>query len=300
MNKKSGTIALISVLSIFIILLISFMVFVIINGNKGFLRFGFNSNKISNNLIYEKEYENKFDKINIISDASDIKIKKSKDANIKVLVYSENEKMKKFYVDDDTSLNINIEIKKGFNIFWFNNINSRIEVYIPNDYSKDIDIQNSFGDIEVDGFINSNIDIVSDCGDVKVDSVNSIKVNNSYGDTIIKKANNIDINNDCGDIDIGDAKTAKLKNNLGDIDIKNIYEYINIEDNCGDISIDNVSLIKNSIIKGDLGDIEIKNIKDVYIDAKTSLGDISINNNYRKSNIILKIDNSCGDIEVDN
>lgn len=299
MNKKGGIIALISLLSILVILLISLMVFVILNGKIDFMKFGISS-KISNNLIYDKEFENKFEKINIKSDASDIKIKKSDDSNIKVLVYSEKERVKNINVSDNTSLDINLKMRKGFNFSWFNYINSKIEVYIPKDYSKDIKIETSYGDIEIDDFIDSNIDIVSDCGDIEIDSGNSIKIENKYGDTIIKNANSIDVNADCGDIEIGNVKKAKLKNSFGDIEIKNVYEYIDIEDNCGDISIDNISLKENSNIKDNMGDIEIKNIKDIYIDAKTSLGDVSINNNYRKSNITLKIENDCGDIEVDN
>lgn len=300
MNKNVGKIFLISLLSILVILLILFMIFVILNGSKNFINFGITSDKISNNLIYDKEYENRFDTINIKSDASDIEIKKSIDSNIKVLIYSEEEKLKSIDISDDNSLDINLKEKKRFNFFWFNYINSKIEIYIPKDYSKNIKIENSYGNIQIDDFVDSNIDITSDYGDVKIGSANSIKVENSYGDTTIKDANIVDINNDCGNIEIDSVKSAVLENNLGDIDIKKVYEYIDIENDCGDISIDDISLMKNSTIKSSMGDIEIKNIKDIYIDAKTSLGDVSINNNYHKSDIILKIDNDCGDIEVDN
>lgn len=299
MNKKSK-IVLITLLSILVIMLILFMTFVILNGSKGFINLGITSDKISNNLIYDKTYENKFDKINIKTDASDIKIKKSNDSNIKVLIYSEEEKRKNINVTDNTSLDINLEAKKGFNFFLFNYINSKIEIYIPSDYNKSIRIENNYGDIETSDFIDANMDIISDCGDVKIDAGNSIKIRNSYGDTIVKNANSIDVSNDCGDIDVGSAKSAILKNDYGDIDIKHVYEYIDIEDNCGDINIDNVILKKNSSIKNDMGDIEIKNIRNIYIDAKTSLGDVSVNNNYRTSDITLKIENDCGDIEVDN
>lgn len=39
---------------------------------------------------------------------------------------------------------------------------------------------------------------------------------------------------------------------------------------------------------------------DIYIDAKTDLGDVDVNHNNRMSGITLKIKNNCGDIEVDN
>lgn len=299
MSKKSKII-LITLLSLLVVLLISFMVFVIINGKNSLINLGITSDKISNNLIYNKEYEDKFDNINIKTDSSDIKIKKSNDSKIKVLIYSEEEKVKRLDVKDNLSLNINLDIKNGFNFLMFNNKNSKIEVYIPEEYNKSIKIDNGYGNTDIDDFINLNMNIISDCGDIKIGSGNSIKIDNSYGDTIINKSNIIDINNDCGDIEIGKTKSAILKNSYGDIEIGNVSEYIDIEDNCGDISVDNISLIKNSSIKSDMGDVTIDNIKDIYIDAKTDLGDISVDNNYHTSNITLKIENDCGDIEVNN
>ena len=47
-----------------------------------------------------------------------------------------------------------------------------------------------------------------------------------------------------------------------------------------------------------MGDIEIKKTNKIYIDAKTKLGDTDVYKNSRTSSIVLKIDNKCGDIEV--
>ena len=296
MNKKTKIIIIITLLSILIIGLISMMVFVISKGGFNFISLGISS-KVSTNLVYDEVYETNFSKININSDISDIEIKQSNDEKIEVLIYS-NEKDNNVNVNDSENLNVSLKEKGGFNLFKWNRLNSRIEIYIPINYDKNIEIISSYGDIRIDRFTNSNISIESDCGDIDIDEVDTVKVKNSYGDTFINKANKVDIASDCGDVEVGSVGYISLDNSYGDIEIRNINNYMNIIADCGDIEIDNVLLTKNSKIKSDFGDVSIENIKDVYIDAKVDLGDVSIKNNYRRSDITLNIESDLGDIEV--
>ena len=296
MNKKTKIIIIITLLSILIIGLISMMVFVISKGGFNFISLGISS-KVSTNLVYDEVYETNFSKININSDISDIEIKQSNDEKIEVLIYS-NEKDNNVNVNDSENLNVSLKEKGGFNLFKWNRLNSRIEIYIPINYDKNIEIISSYGDIRIDRFTNSNISIESDCGDIDIDEVDTVKVKNSYGDTFINKANKVDIASDCGDVEVGSVGYISLDNSYGDIEIRNINNYMNIIADCGDIEIDNVLLTKNSKIKSDFGDVSIENIKDVYIDAKVDLGDVSIKNNYRRSDITLNIESDLSDIEV--
>ena len=73
-----------------------------------------------------------------------------------------------------------------------------------------------------------------------------------------------------------------------------------IKEDCGDVKIDSLNLKENSSIHNSYGDIKIGSTNEIYINAKTSLGDTKINNNYQKSYVTLTIDNSCGDIRVNN
>ena len=66
------------------------------------------------------------------------------------------------------------------------------------------------------------------------------------------------------------------------------------------IKIDKVQIAEDSYIKSDYGDVRIKETNDIYIDAKTDLGDVKINTNNRHSEITLKIEGDCGDIKVEN
>ena len=47
-----------------------------------------------------------------------------------------------------------------------------------------------------------------------------------------------------------------------------------------------------------MGDIKINSTNDIRIDAKVSLGEEKVNNSNYKSDIVLNLENSCGNIEV--
>lgn len=295
MKNKGLIITLITILAILSISLLALMIF-LINGNVKvpFINF---SNKISEEFIFDENYENNFDKININSSSSDINIQKSKDNLVRVVIYGDEDLLT--ISDDSTELYISLENKKCFG-FCFNVKQNKIEVYLPADYSKDIIINNNYGDIELAEFENSNIEINEDCGDVYIKNGNKIIVKNSYGDIKIDEAFDINIKEQAGDVKIGDVKFATIENNYGDITVESINGSLDINDDCGDIKIDEINLEKNSYITNNLGDIKIGSTNEIYIDAKTDLGSVKINNNYNKSDIILKLENDCGDIKVNN
>ncbi len=295
MKNKKWIITLIILLSTIMIFLSIFFIGLLQNRFKfkGF-RIGLQS---SNELILDKTYEEKFNNIVIDATTSEIFIKRSDTENIKAVVYGEKD-----YTDVETNnetLNIKTSEKNCIG-FCFNQKSAKIEIYLPEEYDGKIDIKNDYGDIYIDKFLNANIDVEEDCGDVKILGGNIIKVDSNYGDTEIEKANIANINEDCGDVTISDVFDTTVKNSYGDIKIKSVKNYLNLENDCGDIEVNNINLKKDSYIKDDYGDIEIGNTNEIFIDAKTDLGDVKIKNNYNKADIILKIENDCGDIEINN
>lgn len=110
----------------------------------------------------------------------------------------------------------------------------------------------------------------------------------------------IDIKQDCGDVKLGKVKDITVKNSYGDIYIEKILNKCIVKSDCGDIKIEEIELKENSSIESDLGNIKIGKTNDIYIDAKTDLGDTKVNTNNRHSEITLKIEGSCGDIKVGN
>ena len=295
MKNKKWIITLIILLSIIMIVLSIFFIGLFQNDFKfkGF-RIGLQS---SNELILDKTYEEKFNNIVIDATTSEIFIKRSDTENIKAVIYGEKD-----YTDVEINLetlNIKTSDKKCIG-FCFNQKSTKIEIYLPKGYDGKIDIKNDYGDISIDEFFNANINIEEDCGDVKILGGNIVKVDNKYGDIEIENVNILTINEDCGDVIVSNINDATVKNSYGDIKIKSVDNYLHLENNCGDIELNNINLKKDSYIKDDYGDIEVGNTNELFIDAKTDLGKVKIKNNYNKSDITLKIENNCGDIEVNN
>ena len=255
MKNKGLLITLIVILSFIAILLSSFM-YLLLN-NK--IKFGTMNTELISDDIYEKEYE----KINIDMNAGDVYLNGTNEKFIRVVVYASNND--EIITKEDKTLDINIKQKPCIGIC-ISNEKDRIEVYIPNNYDKDINIKNKYGDTKIRNLSNSNIKIDANAGDIDIDSTLNLNINSKYGD----------------------------------IRVKNINNSFNIEQNAGDINIDNINIKENSYIKNKYGDIKINNINEIYVDAKTNLGDIRINNNYRNGEIILKLENNLGDIEVNN
>ena len=297
MNNKTLKIILIIFLSLLVIGLSIFFVNILTNKNFRFGHFSF-GHKVSNELVFNQEYETIFDTIKIDSKSSDIEIKEGNESKVKVVIYGDKDETNVEVVNN--KLNIKSNEKKCIG-FCFNMTIAKIEVYIPNGYSGNINIENNYGDVNIGNFDNLILDAKLDAGDIKVDSLKSGKIKNSYGDIkILGYSKELEIDQDCGDVEVSEVDRIKLENNYGDIDIGKVNEYLQIKEDCGDVKIDSLNLKENSSIHNSYGDIKIGSTNEIYINAKTSLGDTKINNNYQKSDVTLTIDNSCGDIRVNN
>ena len=297
MNNKTPKIILIVFLSILVIGLSIFFVNILTNKNFRFGHFSF-GHKVSNELVFNQEYETIFDTIKIDSKSSDIEIKEGNESKVKVVIYGDKDETNVEIVNN--KLNIKSNEKKCIG-FCFNMTIAKIEVYLPNGYSGNINIENNYGDVNIGNFDNLILDAKLDAGDIKVDSLKSGKIKNSYGDIkILGYSKELEIDQDCGDVEVSEVDRIKLENNYGDIDIGKVNEYLQIKEDCGDVKIDSLNLKENSSIHNSYGDIKIGSTNEIYINAKTSLGDTKINNNYQKSYVTLTIDNSCGDIRVNN
>ncbi len=277
MKNNSLIIALIIVLGIIVLALSVFLVFALSNTN---ITNSFNWSKTEyQNVIYNKTYENVFSNININSDAANIFIKNSTTSETKVII---NGKEENLAISDQDTLDIKLSEQK-IKWFIFNYKTARIEIYLPEDYSGEININNKYGDIEIEDFVNANITIKS-----------------AYGDTNVDRAKELNVESSAGDIKVNEVERITADNNLGDIKISLVKAYLDINADCGDIKIDEVNLTENSQIKDSLGSIKIRHTNDIRIDARTDLGDSKIYDNNYKSDIVLIIKNSCGDIKVNN
>ncbi len=295
MKNKKGIITLIIILTIIMVILLIFFVSLFQNDFK-FKGFKMGS-QISNELILDKTYEEDFNNIVIDAKVSEIFVKESDTNYIKAIVYGEKD-----YIDIKTNLDtLNIKMNdRSCYGFCFMQKSAKIEIYLPKEFRGNIEIKNDYGDISIAEFLNAQMTIIEDCGDVTILDGNIVKVDNNYGNTKIENANVLTINEDCGDVYITNVNDVTVKNSYGDIIIEEVNNYLYLENDCGDIELNNLNLKKNSYIKDDYGDIKIGNTNELFIDAKTDLGKVKINNNYNKADTTLKIENDCGDIKVNN
>lgn len=296
MKNKGLTVFSIILLSIVVVLLILFLIFSL--SNKNFFRNLSLNSKVSDVKIVDEIYDENFEQINIDTKAVNVEIKKSNDSQIKLIIYGDKERTN--ISTSSSELNIYSHEKDCFG-FCFNRTISKIELYIPSDYDKTIKITSNYGDIVIDEFKNLNLNVKMEAGNIEIGSIKYADIVNSYGDiTINGYSEKLYIKEKCGDVEINEVDDVTVQNNYGDIKINKINSSLDIKDDCGDIEIDFISINKNSTIHNNLGDIEIGTTNEIFIDAKTNLGDTKINNNYHKSDVVLKITNSLGDIKVEN
>lgn len=297
MQSKSLKIFLIIILSILTLTLIIF--FINILNNKNFqlknLNFGY---KTSNTVVYSEEYETVFNTIKIDTKASQIKIKEANENKVKVVIYGDKEKSKIEMSNNRLEIISNKNPCVGF---CFNQQLAKIELYLPNNYEGNITIINNYGDIKIGSFDRLILNASLDAGDIEVDSLLKGKIKNSFGDIIINGySKELKITQACGEVKVDKVDRIQVENNYGSIEINSVEEYIKVKEDCGDVRIKKINLKENSTIHNSYGDIEIDSTNEIFISAKTNLGDTTINHNYPKSDIKLDIDNSCGDIKINN
>lgn len=280
--KNRGLIIFLIVILTVLALAITGGMFMLLSGKGNFGFFNFinvGRSTVSSELIFDKKYDEVFKEITIDADVGDIYINHSTSEEVSVKIYGD---AKQLDVSDEANLNIRYVAKKCVGIC-INVEKSKVEINLPEDYDGKLNITNNYGDTKVAEFMNANAEINNDYGDIEVDGINEGKVDNS-----------------CGDIKIGTIKVADVDNNYGDIKIKKVISSLNVNADCGDIKIDELSIDKNSRIENSMGSIVVGKTNSIRIDAETSLGKVNVRNNDYKSDIILTIDNSCGDITVRN
>ncbi len=296
MKNKKLTIFMICFLSIIVIALIIFLTLSLIN--KNFLKgFSFKTN-VSNNKVIDKVYEEVVGKIKVDVKSGQLEIKNGHDNEMHIVIYGDNDRNS---VDLRNNELVITSSEKSCVGICFNQTISKVEIYLPIDYEGNININSNYGDIKIEKFDNAAIDASMSAGDIVTDSLNIAKIMNKYGDiTINGYVKKISVEEKCGDVLINNADNIEVVNNFGDIRINKVNKYLDVKDDCGDIKIDILNITENSNIENDFGDVEIGSTNEIFISAKTSLGDTKINNNYNKSDVTLKISNSLGDIRVKN
>lgn len=264
-SNKPIIITTIILLTILVFVLVIFLV-AALNGKTGFNLGLINIGTGNNELIMGRTFESEnIKKIDIKQDAGKIIFKESPNQNITVEIYGDDENIVDIALNDYT-LNIDYTKQKKFALINFETPENDVIVYIPTNHQAVINLLNDYGEC------------------------NMIDLENAE----------VNINCNAGDVNLGKIKNATIKCDFGNIKIKEVLNKCNIEANCGNVEIDCISILENSMIKTDMGNVEIDDTNDIYINGNCDMGSVDINSNNRNSEIELKIESDCGNISVDN
>jgi len=264
-NNKGLTIFLIVFLSIIVLALSALMVLGI-SGKGGMFGWHFGSSNISSNLVAEESIS--------AEDINDIKIR-IKAGKLKIVsekASEDNKIVAKFYAKEKDRINLDLT-KNSINIedrsedcrfFCINWDGINIELFVPEDYAGDFDIDTSYGDVEI--------------GDFKLATMK--------------------LNSSAGNIELGSAKNVSAELSAGNFELGSCYGRVRIDNSMGNVEIDHLDITEDSTIDLSMGNVAIRNVGDVRVDANTDMGESSVNGGNPKSDVTLKIDNSMGNITV--
>lgn len=298
MKNKSTVITLIVILFVLAISLIFGMVLLI---NKNF-NIIFDFNLSSKNMKIVDSYEainNDINKVDFNLYSSDVEIKSSTDDKLKIEYYSSKDKNSKIKVTDNI-ISLNEADSHAF-CFGICHNQRKVILYIPSKYVLSINIITRSGDIKSSiNLDESLINIKTNSGDVILKNTTDLSIVTTSGDILIEKANKAKLNTTSGDIVInGEISNLDTKTTSGDVLINKINNQLNMNTTSGDINVNELNIKNNSMINTTSGDILIKNnISDSYIEFNTKSGDSRINKSNRKSDVVLTVRTTSGDISV--
>lgn len=289
-NRKLRIFIIILLILVILSIIIAFIVSKVKSNYRSFY-------KTNDKLVLEQSYNMVFNEIDINTKMTDIYIKKSDDNNTKVLIYGEEDYIK---IDEkNNKLFINIK-DKNFIAFDFYSYISKIELYLPSYYSNLIRITSKYGDVETDEFTDLTLYANQQYGNFLSKGIDFIKINNKSGNVELMNATKARISSRIKNIKIGSVDDLEIENKYGDIKIDNIGTYLKINNESGNIDINNIILEKDSYIETKYGNININNVRNTYISAKSDHGKVVVENNDKKSDLLLKVHNKSGDININN
>jgi lia operon protein LiaG len=262
----------IAIWAVIAVILTALLVYFICNGHSYNI---FNFRGYSNNFQVQKQQSvgiNNCDKISLDFSSGDISFKTTDDSKLKVIEranskLSDNEK---FTVERDgncISIKDDSIMSTSLNIFGFGYGAKEIEVDIPKNYNKDMDVATKSGDIR----FNSDV------------TLNNLQCEQSSGDFNSENitANNISINSKSGDLrtKMLDTKGYNVQTSSGDIDINELSGSGQIEASSGDITINYEDIGDYSNVNDRSGDIKLSTPKSLSYEfnGKCSSGEINCN-----------------------
>lgn len=273
-------IVMIAIWSFIGIMLIGMLAFCIINNRGIGFHFAFNEEGLMTKVQKQEAIPlNDCNRIILDSSSADVIISSSDDSNLKVVESSSsnlNEDEKFTFEKQGSTVLINDRhVHIMFNLF--GSLNKKIELFIPKDYDKDLELESLSGDITVNDEL----------------KLNNLRFKESSGDlNCIGKvtAGQIDLKTSSGDIKLADAaaKAYKIDSSSGDIRIDSLSGSGEISSSSGDVRINYGDINEYTDIRAYSGDIKlfVPSGLSFEFDGDCSSGDINsdFDLNYKNKN----------------
>ncbi len=274
MKSKTNAVVAIVILSLVAIsLTICFSK--MLKGDMNFDMFNFNSQMEKIDSI-EKELD-EVNEINLDILSTDVIIKEGDKISLEYFSNQENNGKIEY---DNKVISLN-ETSADTRCIGICNVRRKIIVYLPKEYKGELIIEAKSGDIE------SLIDL------------EKAKISTMSGDLELNNVKNAQIKTMSGDVELGSSETTIINTMSGDVDVEEVTKSLEIKTSSGDITVNKISINESSSINTSSGDVVVhNNNSNCYVDTKTSSGDVKIKKSDRKSDIVLTIETSSGDIRV--
>lgn len=218
-------------------------------------------------------------------------------------INSSSEVMKPELTVDKSSGRLSIGVKSQKAYFGYVNMSLKMDIYIPNSYARDLSLDTSSGDINLD----------------KKMLLSDVTCSLSSGDLTIRNLSCNKFSYDCSSgslkADSLNTKETRLDSSSGDITINGFTGNIEGESSSGTISLGYKEFNNNVTLRAQSGDIELKlpESSEFYLDASCSSGEVECNfpitiSGKKKDNVLIgtvksdknkvKLNTSSGDITV--
>lgn len=294
MSEKSFKVLKIVLLSLGVVVLSAFMIFIIIYKH---LNFSFNIKSEDYKLVFDERYNvSEVTQIKVDVLDADVYVKYSESDDIRLQVFDKD--LNKFNVNFENGvLSLDYDIKSSLciGICFFDR---RVIVYLPEEFEGILNIDSASGDVDVARLLLANIDIETASGDVIVNGALSANIKTASGNVHASIVKDTEIKTISGDIDVNEIKDLVINTTSGEVDVYNLDGSLDISSVSGDIDLKNINLVSNSKIHTVSGEVDIARINSIYIETKTISGDVEVYNSDRFSEIQLNIKTTSGDIEV--
>ena len=292
--NKVVSIVFIFILSILVIGLTGFLIFLLRNNQNINFNFNFSVPTYSEKLIDSREFDTIEDMVIDVT-VGDILVEESNEDKISVELYSD---YKREHSIEEKDNKIYVVLRDEKNNYSFGKKVDRVIVKIPSSYDHTIDSKLVTGDLDVGSFENMKLVFNGKTADVDINRVNSLQFTVNTGDIEIEDIRSLSGKVTTGDVEVTNVESLDVSFTTGDIELTNVSRELHINGITGDVKIENATIKKNSSISLTTGDVKVTSLKGAYIEADTSVGDTKVKNNDRKLETEIKVSVNVGDIKI--